>query len=269
MSFATFWKKNLAYLKLGVRSKLEYRLNFFVDVLVGPVIAFAIEAAFWLGCFKISGLSTIGSFTAPQYLTYLLWLMLQVGGANWRFERRMIQEINSGAINAHLVRPGSFYQYQLAQLLSFKLTTLILSVPCILLLAKWWSLPLIMERFLPALLMGICYLALIHTINIAIASLAFFFDNIYSLNTTKNMILWFLTGEILPLDLLPSFLSKWAILLPFSCGVYLPAAYISGRIDSSVFFIGFLSLAAGIFFFGLFARFLWRLGLRSYGGTGA
>ncbi len=269
MSFATSWKRNLAYLKLGVRAKLEYRLNFFIDVLIGPPLSFLIEAAFWLGCFAISGLTEIGGFTAPQYLTYLLWLMLQLGAANWRFERVMIQEINSGQVNAHLVRPGSFYEYQLGQLLSFKLSTLALSVPLILSLAYLWDLPLLWERFLPALLMGLCYLVFIHTLNVAIASLAFFFDHIYSLNTTKNMILWFLTGEIVPLDLFPKAVSKWLVLLPSSCGVYLPAAYISGRIDSSAFHLGFLSLAIGILFLGLLARFLWRLGLKSYGGTGA
>lgn len=269
MSFAAFWKRNLAYLKLGARTKLEYRLNFCIDVLVGPICAFLIEAAFWIGCFQISGMTRIGNFTESQYLTYLLWLMLQLGGANWRFERVMIQDINSGAVNALLVRPGSFYEFQLGQFFSFKLTTLLVSIPLILSIAAWWGLPLSMERFLPALSMGICYLLFIHTLNVALASMAFFFDHVYSLNTTKNMILWFLTGELFPLDLLPLALSKWLILLPFSCGVYLPAAYISGRIDTSVFLSGFVSLAIGIAFLGVLTRWLWRKGLSSYGGTGA
>lgn len=269
MSFATSWRRNLAYLKLGVRARLEYRLNFVLDILIGPCVQFLIEAAFWLGCFQIAGLKEIGSFTAPQYLAYLLWLMLQFGAANWRFERAMILEINSGQVNAHLVRPGSFYEFQLGQFLSFKLTTLALSVPLLLTLAHLWDLPLLAERLPLALLMGLCYLLFIHTLNVAVSSLAFFFDHVYSLNTTKNMLLWFLTGEIVPLDLFPPMVSKWLILLPSSCGVYLPAAYISGRIDASVFHLGFLSLGLGIFFMSLFARSLWKLGLRSYGGTGA
>lgn len=269
MLFAISLKRNLAYLRLGAATKLEYPFNFISGVLVLPVFVFLIEAAFWLGCFEISGMTRIGNFTAPQYLTYLLWLMLQLGGANWRFERAMIQEINSGAVNALLVRPSSFYEFHFGQLLSFKLMTLCVSLPLVLAIAYWGQLPLMLERLLPSLGMGICYLALVHTLNVAIASTAFFFDNVYSLNITKNMLIWFLAGELFPLDLLPPFLSKWIILLPFSCGVYLPASYISGRIDTSAFLHGFLSLAIGIAFFGLVARLLWRKGLRSYGGTGA
>ena len=83
------------------------------------------------------------------------------------------------------------------------------------------------------------------------------------------MIIWVLTGELMPLDLLPSPIREWVIALPFSCGIYLPAAYLSGRIETDVFMQGFISLAAGGIFFGLLARFVWKKGLRRYSGTGA
>lgn len=83
------------------------------------------------------------------------------------------------------------------------------------------------------------------------------------------MIIWFLTGELIPLDLLPSPIREWVIALPFSCGIYLPAAYLSGRIGYDTFMQGFISLAVGGIFFGLLARFVWKQGLRHYGGTGA
>lgn len=269
MSFARFLNRNLAYLRAGVAAKLQQRADFFAAVLIGPSIAFLIEALFWSGCFEVSGMSEIGGFTLSQYLTYLLWLLLQLGAANWRFERAMIQEINSGAVNAMLVRPGSFYGLHFGDLLGFKLLTLTISLPLLLAIAYGCDLPLLVWRLPAALLMGICYLLLIHTINFALASLAFFFDHVYSLNTTKNMILWFLTGELFPLDLLPSSTSKYVTLLPFSCGVYLPASYISGRIGTGVFLQGFVSLPIGIAVMALVARLIWAKGLRNYTGTGA
>lgn len=269
MSFVDFLKKKLAYIQLGIVSRLQYRFNLFTGVVVHPILVFAVESAFWLGLFHASGQTLLGGFTQAQYLTYLLWLMLQIGGANWRLERLVIDDINSGAVNALLIRPTSFYEFHLGQLLGYKMLITAMSLPVVIGLALWWELPLYFDRLLPAIVMGFCYLIMIYTLNFAIASMAFFFDYVYSLNTTKNMIVWFLAGELFPLDLLPEPWRDWLIALPFSCGAFLPAGYISGRISTEIFLRGFVSLAIGMVCFSLIARYIWRLGLRNYSGTGA
>lgn len=269
MSYANFLKKNLAYIKLGSLVRLGKPIDFLIVSLLTPLIGFGIEAAFWLGIFRISGQEMVGGFSQAQYLTYLLWLITQVGSPNWRFDRIMISEINSGAVNTLLIRPGSFYEFHLWQFLSFKLLTLVTSLPLLLLIAYSWQLPLILGHLIPAICLGICYLLLIYTVNFAVACLAFSFDHVYSLNTTKNMIIWFLSGELFPLDLLPSPLKEWLIYLPFSCGVYIPAGYISGRISTELFLQSFVSVLLGCIFFGWLGRILWMRGLRRYSGTGA
>jgi ABC-2 type transport system permease protein len=230
---------------------------------------FLVEAAFWTGLIEASGSQRLAGFSVPDYLGYFLWPVLQLGSVNWHFERSMISEINSGAVNALLLRPSSFYEYHLGQLLGQKLITVAVMTPVIFLIAWVWKLPFYAERLPAALLMGLCYLVLLFSLHFAVASMAFFFDHVYSLNNTKNMILWFLTGELMPLDLLPSPMREIVTALPFSCGIYRPAAYLSGRITTEVFMQGFLSLAAGGIFFGLLARVVWRQGLRRYSGTGA
>lgn len=269
MSFINFLKKRLAYVRLEVISQLQYRFNLFVGVVLHPIFVFAIESAFWLGLFYASGKTEIGGFTAGQYLTYLLWLVLQIGGPNWTFERLLIEDINSGSVNAFLVRPTSFYEFHLGKLLGYKLLRVLLSLPIVIGLALWLQLPLQFEKLLPAMGLGVCYVVMIYTLNFAIASMAFFFEYVYSFNTTKNMITWFLAGELFPLDLLPEPWRDWLIALPFSSGVYLPAGYISGRISADLFLRGFTSVAIGMVCFSLFACLIWRMGLRRYSGTGA
>jgi ABC-2 type transport system permease protein len=269
MSFVSFLKRNLACIKLGIVTRFAYPIDFMMGILVIPLATFAVEAAFWMGIFNASGMETFGGFTAPYYLSYLLWLVLQLGSLNWRFERAMIAEINSGAVNALLLRPGSFYEFHLGKYMGQKLLCAALMTPVIIAIAYWWQLPFYIERLPAALLMGVCYAAVFFSLHFAVASMAFFLDHVYSLNNTKNMIIWFLTGELFPLDLLPSPLKEYAIALPFSCGTYLPAAYMSGRISTAQFSQGFVSLAIGAMVFGLLARFIWQRGLRSYGGTGA
>lgn len=265
----TFLKRNLAYIRLGSISRLGNRFDFVMIALVLPLLAYGIEAVFWLGIFDVSGQELVGGFTKAQYLTYLLWLTTQLGGPNWRFERNLISEINSGAVNSLLVRPTSFYEFHLGQFLGLKLITLVTSLPFLLLIAYWLQLPLILSHLLPAICLGIAYLIMIYTVNFALACLAFSFEHVYSMNNTKNMILWAMAGELFPLDLLPSPLKEWFIRLPFSCGVYIPASYISGRISTELFLQGFVNVFIGTLIFGILARLLWKRGLRIYTGTGA
>ena len=269
MSFIPFWKRNQACVRLGIANRLVYPVDFFMGIFFIPICAFLVEAAFWMGLIQVSGSPLLGGFPVSYYLGYFLWIMLQLGSINWMFERRMISEINSGAVNSILLRPSSFYEYHLGQLLGQKLIVVIAMTPVALFIAWMWDLPFQIERLPAALLMGFLYVILIFSLHFAVASAAFFFDHVYSLNTTKNMIIWFLSGELMPLDLMPSPLREWVIALPFSCGIYLPAAYLSGRIEADVFMRGFLSLAIGGVVFGLLARYVWKKGLRSYGGTGA
>jgi ABC-2 type transport system permease protein len=240
-----------------------------MGIVLIPICFFLVEAAFWSGLIKASGSDQLVGFPVSYYLGYFLYSILQLGSLNWRFERKMIAEINNGSVNALLLRPSSFYEYHLGQLLGQKLITALVMIPVVIFIAWMWNLPFHLERLPLVLLMGISYVILIFSLHFAVASMAFLFDNVYSLNNTKNMIMWILTGELMPLDLLPSPVREWVIALPFSCGIYLPASYLSGRIDAAIFLRGFLSLAIGGLLFGLLSQFIWKMGLRRYGGTGA
>lgn len=269
MSYVSFLKKNLAYIRLGITARITYPIDFLMGILLIPVCFFLVEAIFWTGLIKASGSNELAGFPINYYLGYFLYSILQLGSINWRFERIMIAEINNGSVNALLLRPGSFYEYHLGQLLGQKLITAFTMVPVVIFIAWMWDLPFHLDRLPLVLLMGVSYVILIFSLHFAVASMSFFFDNVYSLNNTKNMLIWILTGELMPLDLLPSPLREWVIALPFSCGIYLPASYLSGRIGADVFMRGFVSLAIGGVLFGVLANFVWKKGLHRYGGTGA
>lgn len=268
MSFIHFCKKNLACIKLGIASRIAYPLDFCMAIAVLPLCNFIVEVAFWSGLIYSTGSSTFAGYSVSNYIAYYLWLILKLGSINWRFEKLMISEINSGAVNSLLLRPSSFYEYHLGQILGQKLLVVVIMTPVVFLIASVWELPFYPDRFLAALLMSFLYVIMIYTLHFAVSSMAFFLDNVYSLNNTKTMIIWILSGEVMPLDLLPSNVREIVIALPFSCGNYLPAAYVSGRITTAVFINGFYSLAAGFVLFGIMARVIWQKGLRRYGGTG-
>lgn len=262
-------KSALASLRIGIAAERAYLFDFVVGVFFIPLAYFLIEVAFWTGLIQTSANGALAGFTTADYLSYFLWLLLRIGGLNWRFERDMIADVNSGAVNAFLLRPSSFFEYNLMRLLGQKMLTVLVMTPVVVGIAWGFNLPFHLERLPAALLMGFLYLILTFSLHFAVACGAFFYDNVYSLNITKNMLLWFLTGETMPLDLLPAPIARVVIALPFSAGVYLPAAYLSGRIGTAEFLPGFVSLAVGGLLFALLARWLWMAGLKNYSGTGA
>ena len=269
-SFIAFWRKNLAFSELAIVTNLEYRFNFFIDAFVQPIITVMIELLMWIAIFKSSEALQIGGFDREHYLAYGIWAPF-IGRItiSWMYESMMVEEVASGAINVVLTRPISFYEYYLSQLLGYKLVTTSLSLLVPIAVSYYFNLPIDFGRLPLALLLVLYYLFLVHTLSFIISTFAFFLTRVRSLTLVKNLSLFLLAGEIVPIDLMAPLLAKILLILPFSAGVYVPVAYITGRVDSSMVSQSFMSVSVSILIFCFIGHHLWNRGLRSYTGTGA
>lgn len=269
-SFVAFCRRNLAFAKLAIASQLEYRLNYFVDALVQPITTTCIEMILWLAVFRGAAAMEIAGFTQEYYLSYALWSAFFARiAASWMYEYRMIQEIDSGSVNGILVRPMSFYEYYLSQLMGYKFITTVVSLTVPFVAAYGMDLPTHYLRLPLSILLCFYYLLLVHSMSFIISSSAFFLNRVSSFTVVKNFALWVLTGELFPLDLMPQGLKEIFIMLPFSSGVFIPVGYITGRIDVSAVQQGFISVTVGLVVANTIGIYLWRKGLRVYAGTGA
>lgn len=269
-SFAVFLKRNLAFANLAIVTNLEYRLNYFVDALVQPILTTGIEILLWIAVFKGAHSETIAGFTRESYLSYALWSAFFARIAtSWMYEFRMIEEVSSGTINSVIVRPMSFYEYYLSQLLGYKFVTTVVSLMVPIAFSFWFDLPTIYSRIPLATLLCFYYLILVHSISFIISTMAFHFTKISSMTVAKNLFMWILMGELFPLDILPEPYKSILISLPFASGTFTPVAYITGRVDISTIYTGFISVTVGLIVLNLLGAYLWRRGLDSYVGTGA
>lgn len=216
------------------------------------------------------GQETLGGFGREYYLAYAIWANF-IGRVtiNWMYEFMMVEDIDLGRVNSILVRPITFYEFYLSQFLGYKLLVAMASfvVPIGVCLA--FDAPLVLER-LPAMIMLILfYLVFVHTVSFTVACMAFFLNRAYSFSGIKNIAIWVLSGEMIPLDLYPEPFKSILIGSPFASGVYIPVGFITGRFGYDLLWKSFMNVAMGIAVMGLFSAWLWRKGLRSYTGTGA
>lgn len=269
-SFTSFWRRNLALFKLGIVTNLEYRFNFILDAFVQPILTVAIELLLWIAIFKTASSDTIGGFTKDYYLAYAAWApFIARITISWMYEGMMVEEIVSGSINTILTRPLSFFEYYLSQMMGYKMITTVLSLMVPLSFSYFLKLPVFYERLPLVFLMIGYYLLLIYTLSFIISSFGFYITRVRSLTILKNLTLALLSGEIIPVDLMPDLLQKVFMALPFSSGVYVPLAYLTGRKDFHIIEQGFINITISLFIFGILAIWLWKRGIREYTGTGA
>jgi ABC-2 type transport system permease protein len=265
-----FWRKNLAFSQLAIVTNLEYRFNFFIDAYLQPLITVGIEILLWIALFEANNSNLIGGFTKEAYLAYGVWApFLGRVAISWMYESMMVEDVASGNINIVLTRPISFYEYYLSQLMGYKVITTFLSLLVPLFVSFYFKLPVQYDKIPLALTLVFFYLFLLHTMSFIVSSIAFFITKVRSFTLIKNLSLFVLAGELVPFDLMPETLKIVLTALPFSSGVYIPVAYITGRIDHSVVMNGFVSVFISLILFSIVARIIWKKGLLEYTGTGA
>ena len=239
-------------------------------MILQPILSTAIEVTLWMAMLTGMGVETLGGFGREYYLGYTLWATF-VGRitTNWMYEFMMLEQIETGRVNSILVRPISFYEFYLSQFVGYKLLAAFFSLALPLLACFYFKAPMQVERLPAMILLVTYYLVLAHTLSFCVACLAFFMNRATSFTGLKNMLMWVLAGELVPLDLYPEPLRTLLLHSPFAAGVYVPVSYITGRIGHGALLQSFVSVTLGIVVFAVIGAVLWRRGLRSYTGTGA
>ena len=267
-----FWHRNIAAFKLAWIQQLEYRLNLFVDAALQPSLTAVVEICLWYVMVANIGTGdSLGGFPRIYYLHYALWACFFARiSANWMYESRMCDEIQSGTVNVILTRPLSFFEFYFSQFMSYKILTsaVSLGIP-ILIVSFFLPGPTDLTKLPLACASVLFYLTFIYGLSFLVVCSAFKLTRVNALTVAKNFTIWSLSGELFPIDLAPPTIKTFLLQLPFASGVYLPVGYLTGRIDSAMVYTGMLRVAIGLVITSVLGFVLWRRGLRSYVGTGA
>jgi ABC-2 type transport system permease protein len=185
----------------------------------------------------------------------------------------LANDIRLGKLSSWMVRPASLLLTFVANNVAEKFLKLFALVPMIGVL--WWifrdsmNLPAGPDRwavFVVSLVLGAI---LVFTIDILIASLAFWMDDVTALAQARVIIASVLSGAVVPLALMPDWSRGFVDNQPFRYTVSFPVEIVAGGLSGQELLVGLGIQAAYVLVFGVLARLVWAVGIRAYSAVGA
>ncbi len=239
--------------------------------MIGLVLEPVIYLSVWSAVAASQG-GSVDGFTGREFAAYFLATMI-VDHATftwimWEFE----YWIRQGNLSPLLLRPVHPIHRQIAVNLTFKLLTLAIVVPVALVLAilfrptfagvQAWT----VLAFIPALLLAI---ALRYAIEWTLALLAFWITRVSAINQLYFVAFLFLSGQAVPLPLLPGPVAAVAEWLPFYRMLGFPVELLLGRLTPAEFALGLGAQAGWLALVIVTTNALWARGIRQYSAVGA
>ena len=257
-----------AFLRVAIAIELQYRASS-VIWLLGIVVEPLIYLSVWSAAANAQG-GEIGGFGPRDFAAYYLALTLvnQItqGWHMWEFQYRVQQ----GQFSFLLLRPAHPIHGDLAENLAHKAVMQVALLPMLALLAlafepRFQFEPWALALFLPALALAF---ALRFVVEWTLALACFWTTRIMAVNQTYFAVLFFLSGRVAPVELLPSSLHWAAAVLPFRWMIAFPVELALGRLSPAQAATGFAAQAIWLGLASLGLAALWPRALRRFSAVG-
>jgi ABC-2 type transport system permease protein len=258
----------LQQFKTTLASQVQYRASL-VIWLIGHVLEPLIYLVVWSLVSSSRG-GSVGDYSTPQFAAYFILLMLvnhvTYTWIMYEYEYR----IRHGSLSFALLRPVHPIHTDIADNVSAKL----ISLPGMLLVAAILSLifrPVL--RLVPwALAAAIPALALAFVVRFLVewtlALAAFWTTRVSALNQMYFVAMLFLSGQVAPLSLFPTWLQTVAALLPFRWMIAFPVELLLGRLTPVQAAQGIAAQMLWLVICLSLVRIVWRAGVRVYSAVG-
>ncbi|MEN3027064.1 MAG: ABC-2 family transporter protein [Chlorobiota bacterium] len=259
--------------RVGLSAALMYRTNFLFTAGLTVIVGVTVQLFLWLAVYGWGQRATFAGVPFAQMALYIACATLSLGiTRGGRVERMVAEEIRTGELVRYLLKPIAHGPATFAMAVSERIVTfpvvLLLALVAVGITLPWLPLHVGIERVLLAAPFLVIGMALNFLMGLGISYLAFWMDEVWTLHVIKDISLWFLSGQLMPLSLLPyelRIVSEW---LPFQYLAYVPAGIVAGLIPvEELPLFGLRAIAWCLLLMGGVAV-VWRYGLRRFGGYG-
>jgi len=247
----------------------QYRASLIIWM-IGHVLEPLVYLVVW-SVVATTGGGSVGDYTKTQFAAYFIVLMLvnhvTYTWIMYEFEYR----IRQGSLSFLLLKPVHPIHSDIADNVSSKMITLpfMLAIAAVLAVIFHPALspePWAIGLFVPALLLAFLVRFLLEW---TLAQAAFWTTRVDAINQTYFVLLLFLSGQIMPLTLLPHPVRVVAEILPFRSMVGFPVELLLGRLTLTEALTGLGIQAAWVIIGLVLLRVVWRAGVRVYSAVGA
>lgn len=234
-------KKRLAQIAFVLRISLEEQLIYRTEFALGTVLRFLpvlTQIFLWMTIFAVVGrhgeIALAGYDQDAMIGYYLLTMLVRTASATPGVAAQIAHEIRTGAFRRYLVQPIDFLEFTFLNQCAHK-TVWFLSgiVP---LGVMFWCCRSFLPDFPPLLTLS-CFLVavsmaflLAFLMDAIIGMISFWFLEISSLLFVYILMLFFFSGQMFPLELLPGPLDTLSQWLPFRYFVWFPTAILLDRL---------------------------------------
>jgi ABC-2 type transport system permease protein len=269
-------RKYLAILRVSLAERMTYRADF----LIGTVLRFLpmiTTILLWRAIYEGANQAPLGSrqinYRYNEMIAYLLLTQIsRMFSSMPGLAGGIAREIREGTLKRYLLQPMDMIGYLLTYRIAHKVAYIVTSfLPYALLffICRGYfdtfpdatTLAAYAASLVLSFLVGFFFEA-------SVGMVGFWFLEVTSLLYIVMTLNFFISGHMLPLDLLPN---PWGALLkmmPFQYMAYFPAVVFLGKVKGTELVLHLLGELFWAVFFMLLARALYRLGLRRYSAFG-
>ncbi len=182
-------------------------------------------------------------------------------------------QVRDGEIKKYLIQPIDFLGFLLLTRVAHKLCYYAIAIIpfmfvfflCRGFFENGWPDASVLVAYFLALIMGFL---LGFFIEASLGLVSFWFLEVTSLIFVYNLLNFFLSGHMFPLDLLPTWAGEVVQLLPLQYLAYFPAAVFLGRIPEADLWFGLGVEACWLLAFIILSRIMLQRGIHRYSGFG-
>lgn len=263
----------LRVVSLEARTRMSYRVDFWLNAVVAFAAQLGVLWFLWAAIFAGSGEAAIGGYTLQGMVVYYLAAILLGKMIRGReFETFIAQDIYEGGLNRYLVFPARYFPFKYAQHIGRMAPQAVQVLLFTILVLFVVDLPPEMRPTLPAVartLVAVALANLLHfVLSFPVQCVAFWADNVWSLEVAKRLVVTLLGGAMVPLTVFPHRAQEVLYVLPFRLFADVPVRTLLGEIGTREWAFHMVSGLAWCVWFGLVARLVWGRGSLQYTGIG-
>jgi len=259
-------------LRVSLIERLAYRGDFFLSTIL-RFLPMVTTILLWQAIYAGADEKPIAGFSLHEMIAYLLLVHIsRMFSSMPGLAAGISRDIREGTLKKYLLQPidmlGYLVSYRGAHKIAYIATSSLPYALLFFLCREYFDRfpdPWTFVAYLASLLMGFVVGFFFEA---SIGMIGFWFLEVTSLLYIVNTLSFFVSGQLFPFDLLPTFWATLLKVLPFQYMAYFPAAVFLGKIHGETLAYGLMAELAWAVIFIALARWLYRLGLRRYSAYG-